>query len=176
MVKRREEAMTRLLAILVLVLASACGGSDSAPASEPPPATTGDESAPPAAAAECPLFCRPQEGSCKRPDYAEIPQVSCGAYSMGQLPDAPLVDCPAHCCVRAGDPASGDDDADGILNDADDCPNEPEQPDGFEDWDGCSAREQDNDSDGVEDMDDRCCYQAEDPDGVEDLDGCPEDH
>lgn len=168
--------MTRRLPLLLLLLASACGGSEPAPASDPAPVTSGDD-APPAAsaAAECPLFCRSEEGSCKRPDYAEIPEVSCGAYSMGQLPDAPLVDCPAHCCVRAGDPASGDDDADGILNDADDCPDEPEQPDGFEDWDGCSAREQDNDRDGLEDMDDRCCYQAEDMDGVEDEDGCPEE-
>src|SRR5688500_10321601 len=160
--------------LLLAVLIAACGGSEpAAPATEPPLVTGGDEAGPPAetVAAACPLFCRVQQGVCKRPDYAEVPQVSCGAYSMGQMPEAALVDCPAHCCPRTGDGTAGDTDADGFTNDVDDCPDEPEQPDGFEDWDGCSAREQDNDQDGVEDVHDRCCYNAEDRDDVEDLDG-----
>lgn len=162
---------------LLLLLASACAGSDPVAAPPSDPDTSGDEtSIAPAEPTACPLFCRVRDGACKRPDFVEPPQVSCGAYSMDRLPDAPLVDCPANCCPSAGDLASGDDDADGIPNDVDRCDGEPEGPDGYEDWDGCSLNEQDNDGDGTDDPHDRCCYDAEDADGVEDEDGCPEDH
>jgi hypothetical protein len=170
------QRILRVHLLLSTLLAGACGSDPVAAPSEletSEPETSGDESAT-ADPAECPLFCRPHEGSCKRPDFAEPPHVSCGAYSMDRLPDAPLVDCPASCCTRAGDPASGDADADGILDDVDQCDDEPEQPDGYRDWDGCSADEQDNDGDAIEDVDDRCCYTAEDSDGVEDEDGCPD--
>jgi hypothetical protein len=166
--------MFKRLHLALLPFALACGSSEPEHAPVAAGPDTGGEAPPAEVLAECPLFCAPREGSCKAPHYEQIPELSCGAYSMGRMPDAPLVDCPAHCCPRAGDGASGDTDADGFPNDADDCDDEPEQPDGYRDWDGCSADEQDNDGDGVTDVDDRCCYNAEDPDGVEDLDGCPE--
>jgi outer membrane protein OmpA-like peptidoglycan-associated protein len=65
---------------------------------------------------------------------------------------------------------SADADGDGIVDSADDCPNEPEDEDGFEDGDGCP--EPDNDGDGIDDEDDECPEQPEDKDGFEDGDGC----
>jgi outer membrane protein OmpA-like peptidoglycan-associated protein len=68
--------------------------------------------------------------------------------------------------------APQDADNDGIEDDRDRCPNDPEDKDGFEDGDGCPDR--DNDNDGIKDGDDRCPDDAEDMDGFEDGDGCPD--
>ncbi len=65
-----------------------------------------------------------------------------------------------------------DDDRDGVPDDADECPGEPEDFDGYMDTDGCP--DYDNDGDGVQDMNDQCPNQAEDFDGFEDDDGCPD--
>ncbi|HEX4336977.1 MAG TPA: thrombospondin type 3 repeat-containing protein [Polyangiaceae bacterium] len=67
---------------------------------------------------------------------------------------------------------SRDRDGDGIPDNADQCPTEPEDKDGFEDADGCPDR--DNDGDGIPDKDDKCPNQAEDQDGFQDNDGCPD--
>lgn len=106
----------------------------------------------------------------------------------------------AGACIEA-DCSDRDDDRDGIANDDDTCPNEPEDFDGFEEDDGCPDR--DNDGDGVADFDDacpntagtietagcpfidedndgidasvdRCPDAAEDIDDFEDSDGCPD--
>ncbi|HUS64496.1 MAG TPA: OmpA family protein [Kofleriaceae bacterium] len=69
--------------------------------------------------------------------------------------------------------APGDRDADGIVDDRDECPSRPEDRDGFEDGDGCP--ETDNDHDGLADAVDSCPDKAEDRDAFEDDDGCPED-
>jgi outer membrane protein OmpA-like peptidoglycan-associated protein len=66
----------------------------------------------------------------------------------------------------------GDRDGDGLLDDRDDCPDEPEDKDGFEDEDGCP--DLDNDKDGIPDTGDRCPNDPEDKDGFEDDDGCAE--
>jgi len=66
----------------------------------------------------------------------------------------------------------GDADGDGILDDVDQCPNEPEDFDGFQDEDGCP--DPDNDGDGVLDVNDGCPNDAEDIDGFQDEDGCPD--
>jgi outer membrane protein OmpA-like peptidoglycan-associated protein len=66
----------------------------------------------------------------------------------------------------------GDRDRDGIADDRDECPDEPEDFDGFQDLDGCP--EYDNDADGIPDISDQCPSQAEDFDGFEDMDGCPD--
>lgn len=63
-----------------------------------------------------------------------------------------------------------DTDGDGLDDDEDDCPDEPEDVDGFEDSNGCP--DPDNDGDGVADTDDTCPDIAEDADGFEDADGC----
>ena len=65
-----------------------------------------------------------------------------------------------------------DRDGDGIADPDDECPDEPEDPDGYEDTDGCP--ENDNDGDGLLDPDDECPNQPEDKDGFEDTDGCPD--
>ncbi len=69
-------------------------------------------------------------------------------------------------------PVEGDRDHDGIRDGLDDCPDDPEDFDGFEDGDGCP--DPDNDKDGILDGDDKCPNEPEDKDGFEDLDGCPD--
>ncbi len=71
-------------------------------------------------------------------------------------------------------PAKGpfDTDGDGLVNDVDSCPMEPEDFDSFDDEDGCP--DPDNDKDGILDAADACISVAEDADGFEDADGCPE--
>ena len=78
-----------------------------------------------------------------------------------------------------------DRDGDGITDDSDQCPDEPEDFDNFEDENGCP--DPDNDADTVLDIDDKCPNEAGDPanrgcplndrdgDGVEDdVDQCPD--
>lgn len=65
-----------------------------------------------------------------------------------------------------------DSDGDGIADPEDQCPDQPEDYDGFEDDDGCP--EPDNDGDGIPDSADRCPNQPEDFDGYQDEDGCPD--
>ena len=67
---------------------------------------------------------------------------------------------------------SGDADGDGIPDAKDQCPNEPEDKDGFQDEDGCP--DPDNDGDGIADAKDKCPNEPEDKDGFQDDDGCPE--
>ena len=70
------------------------------------------------------------------------------------------------------EPSIGDRDGDGIKDDVDQCPDDPEDLDDFEDIDGCP--DPDNDRDGIPDVDDECPMVPEDRDGEEDEDGCPE--
>ena len=70
------------------------------------------------------------------------------------------------------EPNIGDRDGDGLKDDVDKCPDDPEDFDGFEDKDGCP--EPDNDRDGILDVDDKCPNIPEDKDGFQDEDGCPE--
>ncbi|NUN14333.1 MAG: OmpA family protein [Myxococcales bacterium] len=72
---------------------------------------------------------------------------------------------PAHYAVL-------DADGDGILDDVDACPNDPEDMDNFQDQDGCP--DDDNDGDGVKDAQDKCPNDAEDKDAFQDEDGCPD--
>ena len=72
--------------------------------------------------------------------------------------------CPMH--------AVHDRDGDGIPDEIDKCPDEPEDFDGFEDEDGCP--DPDNDKDGIPDKLDLCPNDPEDFDGFEDEDGCPD--
>jgi len=70
------------------------------------------------------------------------------------------------------EPSIGDRDGDGLKDDVDKCPDQPEDFDGFQDEDGCP--DPDNDNDGILDKDDRCPNEPEDRDGDQDEDGCPE--
>ena len=69
-------------------------------------------------------------------------------------------------------PVSRDNDRDGIEDEDDACPSEPEDRDGHMDDDGCP--EPDNDGDGLPDKVDACDDEREDIDGFADEDGCPE--
>jgi hypothetical protein len=64
-----------------------------------------------------------------------------------------------------------DRDGDGVLDDSDRCPDDPEDYDGFADADG--GPDPDNDSDGILDVDDLCPNEPEPKDGNQDDDGCP---
>ena len=65
-----------------------------------------------------------------------------------------------------------DNDHDGLIDIVDRCPQQPEDRDGIEDFDGCP--EDDVDRDGIKDEVDRCPQQPEDMDQFQDEDGCPE--
>ncbi len=67
-----------------------------------------------------------------------------------------------------------DQDGDGIPDEVDACPKEPEDHEGSEPTDGC-PKPPDRDGDGIIDSLDKCPDQAEDKDGIDDGDGCPED-
>ena len=70
------------------------------------------------------------------------------------------------------EPAIRDRDGDGLNDDIDTCPDDPEDKDEYEDTDGCP--DEDNDSDGIVDAIDQCPDIPEDKNGFEDDDGCPE--
>lgn len=90
--------------------------------------------------------------------------------------DAAVAKSPKQRCAPAAKPtappAPGDRDGDGLLDDVDQCADEPEDKDGYQDEDGCP--ELDNDGDGVLDGADQCPLEPEDKDGYQDADGCPE--
>ena len=64
--------------------------------------------------------------------------------------------------LRCAPKTPGDRDHDGILDNVDKCPDEPEDKDGFEDEDGCPDK--DNDKDGILDTKDKCPNEPEDKD------------
>lgn len=66
-----------------------------------------------------------------------------------------------------------DSDHDGLVDDVDRCPAQPEDTDLYQDQDGCP--DPDNDNDGHLDAADRCPNRAEDVDHFADSDGCPDD-
>ncbi len=65
-----------------------------------------------------------------------------------------------------------DEDRDGLKDNVDRCPKDPEDFDGFEDSDGCP--DLDNDTDGIPDIQDKCPNDPEDKDGFQDENGCPD--
>jgi outer membrane protein OmpA-like peptidoglycan-associated protein len=67
-----------------------------------------------------------------------------------------------------------DSDKDGLPDDVDLCPSEPEDGKPPNPDDGCPALP-DRDGDGIPDVSDKCPDQPEDFDKIDDLDGCPED-
>jgi outer membrane protein OmpA-like peptidoglycan-associated protein len=67
-----------------------------------------------------------------------------------------------------------DTDHDGLPDDVDLCPTEPEDHKPPNPDDGCPAPP-DRDGDGIPDDVDKCPDQPEDMDGIDDADGCPED-
>jgi len=92
--------------------------------------------------------------------------VGTGVLREPGTPDARVLLRVAYAPIRDARP--GDRDHDGIPDDVDRCPRDPEDKDGFEDQDGCP--DPDNDQDGVLDKDDRC---PNDP-GPRENQGCPD--
>ena len=88
---------------------------------------------------------------------------------------AALANSPPERCAprRFVEAKPGDKDGDGILDNVDKCPTEPETYNGFEDTDGCPD-DPDTDGDGIADSKDQCVMQPEDKDGYLDDDGCPD--
>ena len=70
--------------------------------------------------------------------------------------------------------APRDSDNDGLLDNVDACPQEPETKNGFKDEDGCPDEIPDSDGDGLRDPDDKCPQEPEDRDTFQDEDGCPD--
>lgn len=70
-------------------------------------------------------------------------------------------------------PRPGDRDGDGFDDTADQCPDQPENFQGYGDQDGCPD-DGDTDGDGVLDSIDACVVLPEDVDDYLDVDGCPE--
>ena len=70
--------------------------------------------------------------------------------------------------------SQADADGDGIPDETDKCPKEPEDQNGFEDQDGCPDAAKDSDGDGLPDDADKCPKEREDQNGFEDQDGCPD--
>lgn len=66
----------------------------------------------------------------------------------------------------------GDQDADGIPDDQDQCPTIAEDKDGFQDEDGCP--DPDNDNDTIPDDRDKCPNEPETVNNFQDDDGCPD--
>ena len=73
---------------------------------------------------------------------------------------------------RVVEAAAQDRDDDGVLDENDECPDEPEDRDGLADADGCP--ETDHDGDGIEDGSDQCPSAPETANGYLDEDGCPD--
>ncbi len=69
-------------------------------------------------------------------------------------------------------PPPSDRDGDGLIDEQDGCPDDPEDFDQFEDADGCP--DPDNDHDGILDGADECPLEPEDIDEFEDANGCPD--
>jgi hypothetical protein len=84
-------------------------------------------------------------------------------------------------CAAVGLRPKADRDHDGIADERDLCPAEPETFNGYEDWDGCpdgpdprKAALADDDHDGIANGQDLCPGEPEDRDGFQDDDGCPD--
>jgi outer membrane protein OmpA-like peptidoglycan-associated protein len=88
------------------------------------------------------------------------------------LAKSPIERCTARPPAPPPRPRVLDTDGDGIPDNVDKCPTEPEDKDGFQDDDGCP--DPDNDADGILDKSDKCPLEPEDKDGFEDDDGCPD--
>jgi OmpA-OmpF porin, OOP family len=96
---------------------------------------------------------------------------------------------PEQCAPMVVIAERGDSDGDGLTDDVDKCPQDPEDKDGYQDEDGCP--DPDNDGDGICDPwvaeqqvgakyvsmcqgRDMCPMEPEDKDGFQDDDGCPD--
>jgi OOP family OmpA-OmpF porin len=109
-----------------------------------------------------------------------------GVTSSYGNPDWRLIGMLGYTMPEREEPIVVDADGDGIVDERDACPKDPEDFDGFEDEDGCP--DLDNDADGILDVDDACPNEPGPPvnhgcpdpdrdgDGVPDrIDNCPDE-
>jgi OOP family OmpA-OmpF porin len=98
-----------------------------------------------------------------------------GGPGVGLIPGYGIPTFRGHVGIRWS-PTENDRDGDGIPDDEDACPDEPEDRDGFEDTDGCPEDTEvaDDDKDGIPNIDDACPQEKETINGIEDEDGCPD--
>ena len=102
-------------------------------------------------------------------DHLQIAQANAhAAYDL-----SPPQKCSERGFVEEAPPQPGDRDGDGILDNVDKCPDQPENYNGYQDEDGCPD-DPDTDGDGVPDSKDMCVLTPEDKDGYLDDDGCPD--
>ena len=148
--------MRRFIFLLFVLLVVGCS-------SKPPKEDTAIITKPMPKQPECLPGCAPNiDDEC----------VTFANVSDGAMAETEEIKCAPECCDRTASVTGGDKDADGIADDQDQCPDEPEDADDFQDDDGCP--DPDNDGDGVLDVDDLCALDAEDVDGFQDQDGCPD--
>jgi OmpA-OmpF porin, OOP family len=113
-------------------------------------------------------------------------EIELGIGATFGSPDRPPRPEPVPALIAAAEPAPApqsepqpqpepepDPDGDGITGDADLCPDQPEDKDGFQDADGCP--DPDNDGDGIDDAHDACPNAPETVNGWQDEDGCPDE-
>jgi len=112
-------------------------------------------------------------GSGLIPDYGAPDFRVFGALGWFERPAPKEEPTPEPVIKPAAKPERLDTDKDGLYDDEDECPTDPEDFDKFEDEDGCP--EPDNDKDGIADVNDKCPMEPEDMDRWQDEDGCPED-
>lgn len=146
--------MVRWFVLLSLSLAACGANSQHAPTEEVVAQSTQP-------AVECLPGCRVQQNMCATE----------ASVLEGVRETVRLVECDPRCCDGQVAPAAiADADGDGVADDADQCPQEPEDRDAFKDEDGCP--DPDNDEDGIPDSDDICPLDKETPNGFQDDDGC----
>jgi outer membrane protein OmpA-like peptidoglycan-associated protein len=106
------------------------------------------------------------------PDFRMVALL--GAYVPILDSDAKSPERKAELRARWRSQRSSDRDHDGIPDDIDACPDDPEDHLGNDPSDGCPLPP-DKDNDGIPDQYDKCPDVPEDKDGIDDGDGCPED-
>ncbi len=150
---------TRALSIFVLLIGMGCSSPQDKKEETTPTETTTKADEP-----ECFQGCvLNSQGQC---------QLTASSMDWSSVEEE-VVQCDARCCQGAPTASgSSDTDGDGIYGDADQCPEDAEDYDGFQDDDGCS--DPDNDGDGIPDETDVCPLDPEDLDGTDDQDGCPD--
>jgi outer membrane protein OmpA-like peptidoglycan-associated protein len=109
--------------------------------------------------------------------YFVGPIVLVGGAGTGLVPDYGTPEFRAFAGIGYYNLPPSDRDGDGIIDEDDDCPDDPETVNGYLDEDGCPDKvpeEGDRDGDGIMDSEDDCPDAPEDKDGYQDEDGCPD--
>ena len=123
------------------------------------------------------VFPPSSEGGFASTDYEALVGASYTFGSKTEEPETLVEVVDETSCVDGVGPGCppADEDGDGIVGEADKCPDQAETANSFEDDDGCPDEAPDTDGDGISDPTDSCIDTPEDMDSFEDTDGCPEE-